>query len=330
MLEPHAQPLNPLDQAIIDRLQGDFPLCAYPYDEAAAPLGIDADTLMARLDTLLARRVLTRFGPMFQVERMGGAFVLAALATPEARFAEVAEQVNALPEVAHNYRREHTLNMWFVLATAHPDGIDAARQRIEAATGLTVRLFPKLREYYVGMRFTVGGRAPVGGEVIHRPSHAPATPLSAADTALVRACQAGLPRCRRPYQALADSLGWQEAQVIERLQHMLAHGIIRRIGAAPNHYAIGYTANGMAVFDIDDAHIDACGERLGALAQVSHCYHRPRQPGWPYNLFAMCHGDHRDAVRADVALLREQLGSACRGHDVLFSTAMLKKSGVRI
>jgi hypothetical protein len=86
----------------------------------------------------------------------------------------------------------------------------------------------------------------------------------------------------------------------------------------------------MAVFDIDDAHIDACGERLGALAQVSHCYHRPRQPGWPYNLFAMCHGDHRDAVRADVALLREQLGSACRGHDVLFSTAMLKKSGVRI
>ncbi|WP_416339454.1 Lrp/AsnC family transcriptional regulator, partial [Rivihabitans pingtungensis] len=95
MLEPHAQTLNPLDQAIIDRLQGDFPLCAYPYDEAAAPLGIDADTLMARLDTLLARRVLTRFGPMFQVERMGGAFVLAALAAPEARFAEVAEQVNA-------------------------------------------------------------------------------------------------------------------------------------------------------------------------------------------------------------------------------------------
>ena len=179
-------------------------------------------------------------------------------------------------------------------------------------------------------------RAIVHLELLRRPDYLfgtksrPATPLSAADTALVRACQAGLPRCRRPYQALADSLGWQEAQVIERLQHMLAHGIIRRIGAAPNHYAIGYTANGMAVFDIDDAHIDACGERLGALAQVSHCYHRPRQPGWPYNLFAMCHGGDRDAVRADVALLREQLGSACRGHDVLFSTAMLKKSGVRI
>ncbi|MFO1234716.1 MAG: hypothetical protein U1E47_06555 [Rivihabitans pingtungensis] len=179
MLEPHAQTLNPLDQAIIDRLQGDFPLCAYPYDEAAAPLGIDADTLMARLDTLLARRVLTRFGPMFQVERMGGAFVLAALAAPEARFAEVAEQVNALPEVAHNYRREHTLNMWFVLATAHPDGIDAARQRIEAATGLTVRLFPKLREYYVGMRFTVGGRAR-GRRSDPPPQPRPATPLSAA------------------------------------------------------------------------------------------------------------------------------------------------------
>lgn len=152
MLEPHAQPLNPLDQAIIDRLQGDFPLCAYPYDEAAAPLGIDADTLMARLDTLLARRVLTRFGPMFQVERMGGAFVLAALAAPEARFAEVAEQVNALPEVAHNYRREHALNMWFVLATETPDGIEAATRRIEADTGLKVFAFPKLQEFFVDMR----------------------------------------------------------------------------------------------------------------------------------------------------------------------------------
>lgn len=150
------------------------------------------------------------------------------------------------------------------------------------------------------------------------------------DRRLVIATQAGLPLVPRPYDLLAEQLGVSPAEVKARLAAMLASGRIRRIGAVPNHYAIGYTANGMAVFDIDDAHIDACGERLGALAQVSHCYHRPRQPGWPYNLFAMCHGDHRDAVRADVALLREQLGSACRGHDVLFSTAMLKKSGVRI
>lgn len=152
MLEASVQTLNPLDQAIVDQLQGGFPLLPAAFDHAAAPLGISGDTLISRLDSLLARKVLTRFGPMFQIERMGGAFVLAALAAPEARFAEVAEQVNALPEVAHNYRREHALNMWFVLATETPEGIAQAIARIEAATGLPVFAFPKLREFFVDMR----------------------------------------------------------------------------------------------------------------------------------------------------------------------------------
>ena len=331
MLDPTVQTLNPLDQAIIDQLQGGFPLLPAAFDHAAAPLGIRGETLITRLDSLLARKVLTRFGPMFQIERMGGAFVLAALAVPEARFAEVANQVNAQPEVAHNYQRNHRLNMWFVLATAQPDGIARACARIEADTGLAVQAFPKLREYYVGMRFGVGGHVPVG--MLERTLPADASPLALDDddTALVRACQAGLPRCPRPYQALGDLLGWPESQVIARLQALLDHGVIRRIGAVPNHYAIGYTANGMAVFDINDAEIDACGQRLGALPQVSHCYQRPRHlPDWPYNLFAMCHGSSHQAVLADVAELRRQLGRACRGHDVLFSTAILKKTGLRI
>ena len=108
--------------------------------------------LLARLQRLLDARVLTRFGPMFQIERLGGRFVLAALAVPEERFDEVTALVNALPEIAHNYRREHHLNMWFVLATETPEGIDAATRRIEADTGLPVFAFPKLREFFVDMR----------------------------------------------------------------------------------------------------------------------------------------------------------------------------------
>ena len=128
--------------------------------------------------------------------------MLAALAVPEARFAEVANQVNTLPEVAHNDQRNHRLNMWFVLATAQPDGIARACARIEADTGLAVQAFPKLREYYVGMRFGVGGHVPVG--MLERTLPADASPLALDDddTALVRACQAGLPRCPRPYDVL--------------------------------------------------------------------------------------------------------------------------------
>ena len=189
-----------------------------------------------------------------------------------------------------------------------------------------MRLFPKLREYYVGMPLPLGPRArgrrsdpppqPRPGRAAVRRRHRAGAPARPA------CCAAAAPIRRWP-------TAWAgKAQVIERLQHMLAHGIIRRIGAAPNHYAIGYHRQRHGgVRHRRRPHRRLRGERQGALAQVSHCYHRPRQPGWPYNLFAMCRGDHRDAVRADVALLREQLGSACRGHDVLFSTAMLKRAG---
>jgi DNA-binding Lrp family transcriptional regulator len=145
-------PVSAVDRQIIDKLQGGFPLCERPYAAAAEQLGIDEEELLARLRRLLDARVLTRFGPMVQVERMGGAFVLAALAVPEARYDEVTAQVNALPQVAHNYRREHALNMWFVLATEAPAGIAEAIARIERDTGLTVFAFPKEREYFVEMK----------------------------------------------------------------------------------------------------------------------------------------------------------------------------------
>jgi len=144
--------LSTLDRQILATLQGDFPVCEQPYAEAAARLGIDEATLLQRLQQLLADKVLTRFGPMFQIEEMGGAFVLAALAAPEARYEEVAGLVNALPQVAHNYRREHELNMWFVLATETKAGIAEAIARIEQDTGLPVYAFPKEREYFVEMK----------------------------------------------------------------------------------------------------------------------------------------------------------------------------------
>lgn len=144
--------LDRVDRAIVNALQGGFPLVDEPFRMVARELGLDQSSLIARIERMLVEKILTRFGPMFQVERMGGAFVLAALAVPEADFERVAEEVNALPEVAHNYRREHRLNMWFVLAAETPAAIDAAIARIERETGLPVLAFPKEREYFVAMK----------------------------------------------------------------------------------------------------------------------------------------------------------------------------------
>lgn len=144
--------LDRVDRAIVATLQEGFPLCERPFLAAAATLGISEDELIARIDRLLEARALTRFGPLFQVERIGGAFVLAAMAVPEADFERTAAIVNAFPEVAHNYAREHRLNMWFVLATETPAGIDRTASAIEAATGYRVFRFPKQREYFVDLR----------------------------------------------------------------------------------------------------------------------------------------------------------------------------------
>lgn len=144
--------MDETDRAIVNALQGGFPICDEPYAAVAQTLGIGAQALIDRLRGLLERGVLTRFGPQYQVERMGGSFVLAALSAPEGDFDRVADLVNAFPEVAHNYRRDHRLNMWFVLATGSPEQVPEVAKRIEAATGLPVYLFPKEREYFVELR----------------------------------------------------------------------------------------------------------------------------------------------------------------------------------
>jgi siroheme decarboxylase len=150
------------------------------------------------------------------------------------------------------------------------------------------------------------------------------------DRALVRALQAGLPRVPRPYHAVADTLGVAPEVVLARIDAMLASGAIRRIGVVPNHYRLGYAANGMSVWDVDDDQVDGLGATVGALESVSHCYRRPRRlPLWRYNLFAMVHGRSRDEVEAKVAGIARVLGPAARAHDILYSTRILKKSGLR-
>lgn len=144
--------MDALDRAIVNRLQGGFPLCARPFAAAAATLDTDEDSLMRRIGALLENGTLTRFGPLFDAERLGGAFTLCALRVPPAEFERVADLVNAHPEVAHNYAREHDFNMWFVLATRSPADIARVIAAIEAETGLAVYEFPREAEYFIDLR----------------------------------------------------------------------------------------------------------------------------------------------------------------------------------
>jgi DNA-binding Lrp family transcriptional regulator len=156
-------------------------------------------------------------------------------------------------------------------------------------------------------------------------------PIDSIDRSIIQATQGGLPLCREPYAAIADVVGISTEDVMRRMQRMRAAGVIRRIGVVPNHYRLGYTANGMSVWDVIDDAISDAGRKIGALPFVSHCYHRPRHlPDWPYNLFAMVHGRRRGDVEAMVEVIGGMLGADSRAHEVLYSTRILKKTGLRL
>lgn len=150
------------------------------------------------------------------------------------------------------------------------------------------------------------------------------------DQALIRATQSGFPISSTPYSDIGLGIGLGPDVVEQRIQRMLDVGIIRRIGIIPNHYLLGYRANGMSVWDIEDQAVDRVGEQIGALDFVSHCYRRPRHlPEWPFNLFAMVHGTSRDVVEAHVAEIRNLLGDTVHNHRILYSRRILKKTGLR-
>lgn len=151
------------------------------------------------------------------------------------------------------------------------------------------------------------------------------------DRAIIQATQAGLPLTSAPYDAVGEQVGVSGEEVMQRMERMLDAGIIRRIGAVPNHYALGFRGNGMTVWDVDDRRAHELGRMIGQLEFVSHAYLRPRHaPEWTYNLFAMVHGSDREEVKTKAAEIRTLLGDDCRAWDVLFSTRILKKTGLRL
>ena len=147
--------MDSIDAGIVNHLQEGLPVCDRPFDAVAATLDLSVDELLSRLQRLLDDKVLTRFGPMFNAECMGGALSLCAMQVPADRYEDVAAQVNAFPEVAHNYEREHRLNMWFVLATERPEQAAAVIRKIDQATACQVYDMPKLQEFYIGLKLAV-------------------------------------------------------------------------------------------------------------------------------------------------------------------------------
>ena len=336
-MKPSETTLSALERDFINNFQGHFPLQERPFEAIAAQLDCSEDTLIETVKNLKKQKLLTRFGPLYDAARLGGGLTLAAMVVPEDRYTIVTELVNTYPQVAHNYRREHELNMWFVIATETPVEVVQIISSIEKTTRLTVYNFPKQQEFYIGLwlHLSDDGKhttvpVPVSADQ-QNDSVDNNYQLDSTDRKLISVTQSGFSIEPCPYQSIANNIGISQAEVIQRLKKLLSQSIIRRIGAVPNHYKLGLTANGMTVWDVNDAKIEKLGNLIGQLDFVSHCYQRPRHlPMWSYNMFAMVHGASKDEVEKKVKQIEQLLGKDCKAHETLFSSAILKKTGLRL
>jgi len=345
--------LTTLDRGIINAFQGGFPVTKRPFEPAAAALrerGVDVTgpELCERVRDLDAEGILSRFGALVNAEAIGGAASLVAMHAPEERYEAVAETVNEFTAVAHNYEREHPhLNMWFVVSVAdHPDPdkdggdrVEEVLADIEAATGQETYNLPKLREFHVGAKFLVDGPVSDGDIDLSRlgPDVSPTdrTTLTPAERDLVVEIQGGLPITETPYADVAAAIDADVDWVIETIRRFELEGKVRRVGVIPNHYALGYTENGMTVWDVPEDVLGEVGPAVADLPFVTHCYERPRHAGvWEYNFFAMTHGRTEAESERRIAEVRDLMAEYWEvsedDWDTLFSTRILKKTGIRI
>ncbi|MFC6716582.1 Lrp/AsnC family transcriptional regulator [Natrialbaceae archaeon GCM10025810] len=353
--------LTERERAVVNAFQGGFPVVERPFEPAAAAMrergdGVDitGEELLETIRDLDDRGVLSRFGPLVNAQEIGGAATLVAMHAPEERFDEVVEAVNARREVAHNYEREHPyLNVWFVVSVAEREArsdsdrangepvstrVEEVLAEIEDETGQETYNLPKRREFRVEAKFYVDGPLEGGVDCSDLgPDVAPVDrrTLTPAERDLVLEIQDGLPLTETPYADVAEAIGRETEWVLETIARFDLEGKIRRVGVIPNHYALGYTENGMTVWNVPDEVVPEVGPAVASLPFVTHCYERPRHEGvWPYNFFAMTHGRSEEESRERIERVREAMAEhwdvADDDWDSLFSTRILKKTGIRL
>jgi DNA-binding Lrp family transcriptional regulator len=318
-----------IEARLLNEFQRDFPLVREPFALIAHRLGLGAGDVMATLAARIDDGTVSRVGAVFRPGAIGVS-TLAAMSVPAEDLDRVADCVSARPEVNHNYEREHALNLWFVAAAPDRLRLDAALAAIARDTGIAPISLPLVDDYAIDLGFDLSGAAS------HAKPPQPLArvrrrgPLSPADARLVAALDDGLPLVAEPYAAIARRAGVSQLYTITRLADWLRSGVLKRFGVVVRHRALGYVANAMCVWDVDDAHVAAIGAALAQEPAVTLCYRRARAlPAWPYNLFCMIHGRDRASVLARLDGLSSAHGLDGHASAVLFSRRAFKQCGAR-
>jgi DNA-binding Lrp family transcriptional regulator len=314
---------------LLDLLQEAFPLVEQPYEALGTPLGLSESETIERLCEARDAGVIRQICGIYDTKALGYSSALVAMHLPEERLADAAAVINAHPGVSHNYRRNHDLNMWFTVAMPPGHELGAVIERLHVLTGSeSTRPMPTLKLFKIGVTLDMtGGRAlDARGAPEYtqdRRDGASAFEVDATDIAYIRATQGQLAIEPRPFDRVAEELGWDLERVLAHGRSLAERGFLRRFAGILNHRTAGFRANGMAVWRVPEERIEEFGQFVAGYRNVSHCYQRPTYEDWPYNVFSMLHHPKVAGVEAAAAAIASETG--IDDYRVLYSSTEFKK-----
>ena len=320
-----ADELESIDRHLLDFLQHDFPVANRPFVAVGQRFGLTEEEAIDRVRRLKDDGFIRQVGPIFDTRALGYRSTLVAMQVPPQQIDQAAAVISRHPGVSHNYRRDHTWNLWFTLAVPPDEDLEATTAQLaQESGGHPYRSLPALRVFKIGVRLALSneGAAPRAEGLT-----AASPPLSPRDRALVSVLQDGIDIVPQPFADAARRLGVSEEEIFAWLSEAAAVGWLRRFAAILYHRRAGYQANGMVVWRLPPQRLEDAGTLASSYPQVSHCYERPTFPDWPYSLFAMIHARSEEECRAIAEDISCRTGVG--DYAILFSTREYKKERVR-
>jgi DNA-binding Lrp family transcriptional regulator len=357
--------LNETDKILLEALQKDFPLVSKPFDLFAGICGITEDEVIQSVERLISDGVIREISAIFNAVELGYKSTLVALSAPAGSEDRIAGIINTHPGVSHNYYRDYKYNIWFTITIMEETDFEEELQKmLENVQDVEYLILPSIRTFKIGVNFKLrdstespkadnkkpepgkmeSSRAENIGSSVSRAAHvsisghteAPVKGISSVprglglsegDKKIILKLQEQMKIVERPWKEKASGLGMDENRLLDHIKDLKDRGAIKRISAVLRHRRVGYTANGMACFNINEEKIEQAGKILAQYPEVSHCYQRKTYPDWKYGLFAMVHCRSEDECRTIAFQMSKKIG--CSDHIVLFSTKEYKKERVK-
>jgi siroheme decarboxylase len=323
-----AIPLEDADRRLLNLMQGSFPIAPRPYARVAELGGFGEREAIARVQHLLAKRIIRQVTPIFDTRALGYSSMLVAAKVDPEHPHRAAQVINSHPGVSHNYLRNHDFNLWFTIAT-EPDstlGLDGTLEVLAREAGAeSVRQLPTLKLFKIRMDLEMEGDTRALAQVAEAkdPVELDPQPYDELDVAVIRALQGDMPVVSEPYAPAAAAVGLSQERFLDHLAGMRERGLLRRVAAILYHRRAGFSANGMGVWRVPEEEILEVGRRMAAVRGISHCYQRPTYEDWPYSVFTMAHGRSKEECDTILDSIAQMTGISERA--TLYSSTEFKK-----